>query len=100
MQKIFEHDNIRYGKGEVSEWFKVTTSKVVVGVTLPRVRIPPSPHGTDFGLYQSPFRFLLQNYFFVAVSFRTCIISVKSDLQYGFNLLKYRIPFSLHCLLE
>ena len=28
--------------GEVSERFKVTTSKVVVGVTLPWVRIPPS----------------------------------------------------------
>ncbi len=29
--------------GEVSERFKVTTSKVVVGVTPPRVRIPSSP---------------------------------------------------------
>ena len=27
----------------MSEWFKVTTSKVVVGVTLPWVRIPFSP---------------------------------------------------------
>ena len=42
--------------GEVSEWFKVTTSKVVVGVTLPRVRIPPSPNETDFGKCRSPFR--------------------------------------------
>lgn len=29
--------------GEMSEWFKVTISKVVVGVTLPWVRIPLSP---------------------------------------------------------
>ena len=28
----------------MSERFKVTTSKVVVGVTSPRVRIPPSPN--------------------------------------------------------
>lgn len=30
--------------GEVSEWFKVTISKVVVGATPPRVRIPASPY--------------------------------------------------------
>ena len=41
----------------MSERFKVTTSKVVVGVTLPRVRIPPSPNGTGFGESQCPFRF-------------------------------------------
>ena len=41
----------------MSERFKVTTSKVVVRETSPRVRIPPSPNGADFGICQNPFRF-------------------------------------------
>ena len=38
--------------GEVSEWFKVTASKTVVGATPPWVQIPPSPNGTgvDFSM--------------------------------------------------
>ncbi len=31
-------------QGEVSEWFKVTISKVVAGETPPGVRIPASPN--------------------------------------------------------
>ena len=31
-------------QGEMSEWFKVTISKVVVGVTPPGVRIPAFPN--------------------------------------------------------
>jgi hypothetical protein len=39
--------------GEVSEWLKEHAWKACVGVTLPRVRIPPSPPGLSKALSRS-----------------------------------------------
>ncbi len=36
----------------------MTTSKVVVGATLPRVRIPPSPNKIGFGFMPRPILFM------------------------------------------
>ena len=41
--------------GEVSEWFKVQISKICEGVTLPRVRIPPSPFLLFYFLFFNSF---------------------------------------------
>ena len=41
--RVFQGYIIHYTSGEMAEWPKATVSKIVVGATSPRVRIPLSP---------------------------------------------------------
>ena len=79
-------------QGEVPEWLNGTDSKSVVGVTLPGVRIPPSP--PRFARWASPggslgfisLNLLSGNHGFKVILWRTRVLTAFPDFSPGIHL--------------
>lgn len=79
----------------MSEWFKVTTSKVVVGEIPPRVRIPSSPFlllNTDLKKSKPyiSFKFIIEDFGFSSFGF-----SIGLNISYKHEV-KVVFPSNLH----